>query len=144
MREAIERFFFESRWRRDEYAWRVWQEVEPLIPRHAPSPGGPTLMAGRVVRIYQRARRGSKAVVNFGPAVGALDTWWEHARPPVGKWVIVHAHPWFPPGTHSGQMVLWVDHWQSWAPGDTETRARRHQRRQEKLAARSRGETLTQ
>lgn len=136
MRGAIERFFFGGRWRRDEYAWRVWQEIEPLVPTHPLFTNQTTPIAGRVVRIYQRARRGSKATVNFGPAVGIMDTWWEHMRPPVGKWVVVHVHPWYPPGTHSGGMVLWVDHWESWAAGDTQTRALRHQRRLEKLAAR--------
>lgn len=99
-------------------------------------------MAGRVVRIYQHARRGSKALVDFGPVVGTQDTWWEFMRPPVGSWVIAHAHLWLPPGTHSEQQVLWVDHWESWASGDTPMRARRHRRRMEKEAARRGAEQI--
>jgi hypothetical protein len=135
MLKKIEALFLGGRWRRDEYAWRVWQAIEPAIPTRLPEPWGrihgPEVMrmAGRVVRIYQRARRGSKAVVDFGPVVGMQDTWWEAARPPVGHWVIVHAHLWLPPGTHSEEQVLWVDHWESWASGDVPMRARRHQRR---------------
>jgi hypothetical protein len=136
----IEALFLGRRWRRDEYAWRVWQEIEPAIPTRLPEPWSETdppevmRMAGRVVRIYQHARRGSKALVDFGPAVGTQDTWWEDARPPVGHWVIVHAHLWLPPGTHSEGQVLWVDRWESWASGDVHLRAGRHQRRLEKEA----------
>lgn len=142
MVRKIESLLFGGRRRRDEHAWRAWQEVEPLIPARFPEAGGlgrsseVLRMAGRVVRIYQRARRGSKAVVDFGPMVGLQDTWWEHKRPPVGSWVIVHAHLWLPPGTHSEQQVFWIDHWESWAEGDTPMRARRHQRRMEKEARR--------
>jgi len=141
MLRRIEALFLGGRWRRDEYAWRVWQEVEPLIPERFPEPGElgryPEVlrMAGRVVRIYQHARRGSKAVVDFGPVVGLQDTWWEHKRPPVGNWVIVQAHLWLPPGTHSEQQVFWIDQWESWAAGDTPMRAQRHQRRMEKETA---------
>lgn len=93
-------------------------------------------MAGRVVRVYQRARRGSKVIVDFGPALGHQDTWWEFKQPPVGVWVVVHAHYWDSPETHSGEYVLWIDHWESWAPGDVQMRALRHQQRLEKRAAR--------
>lgn len=99
-------------------------------------------MAGRVLRIHQRARRGNKALVDFGSVIGTQDTWWEHLRPPVGNWVIVHAHLWLPPGTHSGNQVLWIDRWESWAAGDTPKRARRHQRRMEKEAARQSAEQI--
>jgi hypothetical protein len=139
MREAIERLFFGGRWRRDEYAWRVWQNIEPLIPVTPFFSEESTRMAGRLVRIYQRARRGSKATVDFGAAAGIHDTWWEFTRPPEGSWVVVHAHPWYPPGTHSGGMVLWIDHWESWARGDTNRRALRHQLRLERIAAREAG-----
>jgi len=141
MLKKIQALFLGRQWRRDEQAWRVWQEVEPAIPTRFPEPGDEVhaaevmRMAGRVIRIYQHARRGSKALVDFGPAVGTQDTWWENARPPVGHWVIIHAHLWLPPGTHSEEQVLWVDHWESWASGDVFGRARRHQRRMEKEAA---------
>jgi hypothetical protein len=128
MRRAIEEFLFEGRWRRDEYAWRVWQGLEPLLPTAYPPAWQSVSMAGRVVRIYQRAHRGSKAVVDFGP-LGSQDTWWPSMRPPVGKWVVVSVRLWLPPGTHSGRHVLWVDHWESWAPGDVHRRAMRHERR---------------
>lgn len=68
MLRKIEALFLGGRWRRDEHAWRVWQEGEPLIPARFPEAGElgryPEVlrMAGRVVRIYQHARRGSKAV----------------------------------------------------------------------------------
>jgi len=142
MLKKIEALFFSGRWRRDEQAWRAWQEIEPAIPTRLPEPWSeidpPEVMrmAGRVIRIYQHARRGSKTLVDFGPVVGTQDTWWEDARPPIGHWVLVHAHLWLPPGTHSERQVLWVDHWESWASGDVPTRARRHQRRMEKEAAR--------
>jgi hypothetical protein len=142
MLKKIESLFLGGRWRRDEHAWRVWQEVEPAIPTRLPEaedrihPREVMRMAGRVIRIYQHARRGSKALIDFGLAVGTQDTWWEDARPPVGHWVIVHAHLWLPPGTHSEGQVLWVDHWESWASGDVPMRARRHQQRMEKEAAR--------
>lgn len=148
MLRKIESLLFGGRWRADEHAWRVWQEVEPLIPARFPEAGEPgrpsevQRMAGRVVRIYQHARRGSKALVHFGPVLGLQDTWWEHKRPPVDSWVIVHAHLWLPPGTHSEQQVLWIDEWESWADGDIRMRALRHQRRMEKEAARQ-GEAPT-
>lgn len=142
MLRKIESLLFGGRRRADEHAWRVWQEVEPLIPATFPQaerPGTfsePVRMAGRVVRIYQHARRGSKALVHFGPVLGLQDTWWEHRRPPVDSWVIVQARLWLPPGTHSEQQVFWIDEWESWADGDIRTRALRHQRRMEKEAAR--------
>ncbi|HEU5105979.1 MAG TPA: hypothetical protein VFU11_09070 [Solirubrobacterales bacterium] len=142
MLKKIQALFLRGRWRRDEHAWRAWQEVESAIPTRIPESWSETdppevmRMAGRVIRIYQHARRGSKALVDFGPAVGIQDTWWEDARPPVGHWVIVHAHLWLPPGTHSEGQVLWVDHWESWASGEVLVQARRHERRMEKEAAR--------
>jgi hypothetical protein len=132
MLKRIEALFLGGRWRRDEHAWGVWQGIEPLIPGRFPGEWEVMRMAGRVVRIYQHARRGSKALVDFGSALGTQDTWWEHARPPVGNWIVIHAHLWLPPGTHSDEHVLWVDHWESWAPGDTQMRALRHQRKMEK------------
>jgi hypothetical protein len=132
MLERIEALFLGGRWRRDEYASRVWQGIDPLIPARFPNPLEVMRMAGRVSRVYQRARRGSKVLVDFGPALGTQDTWWERMRPPVNNWVVVHAHLWLPPGTHSERPVLWVDHWESWAPGDTRMRALRHQRKLEK------------
>lgn len=142
MLRKIESLLFGSRWRADERGWRIWQEVEPLIPTRFPETGPPgtfseeVRMAGRVIRIYQRARRGSKALVHFGPVLGLQDTWWEHKRPPVDSWVIVRAHLWLPPGTHSEQQVFWIDEWESWAEGDIRMQALRHQRRIEKEAAR--------
>lgn len=147
MLKRLEALFLGGRWRRDEHAWRVWQGIGPSIPARLPDAprfgwGDPEIlrMTGRVVRIYQRARRGSKALVDFGAEIGMQDTWWEHMRPPVGSWVVVHAHLWLLPGTHSGEHVLWVDHWESWAPGDTWIRAQRHQHKLEKEQARGGGE----
>ena len=137
MLKKIEALIFGGRWRRDEYAWRAWQEIEPLIPARLP-------MLGRKAGDWeeQRARRGNKALVDFGSVIGTQDTWWEHMRPPVGHWVIVHAHLWLPPGTHSGYQVLWIDRWESWAAGDTPKRARRHKRRVERGAARQGAEQI--
>jgi hypothetical protein len=65
-------------------------------------------MAGQVVKVYQRARTGMKAVVDFR-GYGQLDTWWPARWYPPGTLVRVQAHKWMPPGTHSGQPVWWVD-----------------------------------
>ena len=132
MRQKLEALLFGRRWRRDEHAWRVWLGIEPLIPVSFPELGEDKLMAGRITRVYQRARRGTKAVVDFGPVVGTQDTWWPLMRPPVGRWVVVRAHLWLPPGTHSERHVIWIEHWASWAEGDVRLRALRHQRRMEK------------
>jgi hypothetical protein len=132
MMEKLKALLFGERWRRDEYAWRVWQGLAPRLPQRFPAEWESISMSGRVVRVYQRARRGTKATVDFGPVLGVQDTWWPFMRAPKGRWVVVTVHLWSPPGTHSGRHVLWVDHWESWAPGDTAQRARRHQRRLEK------------
>ena len=97
-------------------------------------------MAGRVMRIYQHARRGSKALVYFCSVLGRQDTWWPYMRPPVNNWVVVQTHLWLPPGTHSEQQVFWVDKWESWAPGDIQMRASRHRRRMEKASLRGEAE----
>jgi hypothetical protein len=91
------------------------------------------------MRIYQHAHRGSKALVDFGP-LGPQDTWWPSMRPPKGNWVVVRVHLWLPPGTHSGRHVLWVDQWESWAPGDVRQRAMRHERRMAKEQLRAEAE----
>jgi hypothetical protein len=132
MLKRIEAMLFGGRGRRDEHAWGVWQGIEPLIPVRFPGEWEKMSMAGRVVRVYQRARRGTKALVYFGSVLGTQDTWWPYMRPPVKNWVVVQAHLWLPPGTHSEQQVLWVDSYESWVPGDTQMRALRHQRRLEK------------
>jgi hypothetical protein len=125
----LEKLIFGGRWRRDEYAWRVWQELAPLIPNRLPEGWERMSMAGEVVRVYQRARRGTKALVYFGSAVGTRDTWWPHAHPPRKSWVVITAHIWLPPGTHSGREVLWVDGWEVRASVDVQRRALRHERR---------------
>jgi hypothetical protein len=140
MLRRIEALFLSGRWRRDEHAWSVWQGIEPLIPTSFPGEWEKMSMAGRVVRVYQHAHRGTKALVYFGSVLGTQDTWWPYMRPRVEQWVIVQAHLWLPPGTHSEQQVLWVDKWESWATGDTQIRALRHRRRMEKEAARREGE----
>lgn len=132
MRKRLEALLFGGRWKRDEYAWRVWLGIESLVPTSFPGIGEDKLMAGRVTRIYQHAHRGTKAVVDFGPVVGLQDTWWPLMTPPVGRWVVVRTHLWLPPGTHSEQHVIWIEHWESWADGDVQLRALRHQRRIEK------------
>lgn len=131
MRRKLEELIMGGRWRRDEHAWRVWQGLAPMLPGELPYPWEIKLMTGRVVRNYQPARRGTKAVMDFGAAVGMQDTWWPRMRPPVGTWVVIRARLWEPPGTHSEQNVLWVESWESWAPGDVWTRASRHEKRLE-------------
>jgi hypothetical protein len=133
MWQKLENLFFGRRWKRDEYGWRVWLGIEPLIAAAFPEVGEHKRMAGRVTRVYQQARSGTKAVVDFGPVIGPQDTWWPQTRPPVGRWVVVQTHLWLPPGTHSGQHVIWIEHWESWADGDIQLRAARHQRRMEKV-----------
>jgi hypothetical protein len=135
MWEKIETFFnFTNSRRRDEHAAWVWQGIGPLVPADLPEIGEHKLMAGQVLRTYQRANRGTKAVVHFGAEIGEQDTWWEWMNPPVGRWVIVRASLWLPPGTHSGEHVIWINSWESWAPADTYKRALRHQLRMERLA----------
>jgi len=125
MWKRLEALLFGGRWKRDEHAWRVWLGIEPLVPTSFPEIGEHKLMAGRVTRIYQRAHRGTKAVVDFGPVVGIQDTWWPRMTPAVGRWVVVRTHLWLPPGTHSEQHVIWIEHW------DVRQRALRHLRRME-------------
>lgn len=137
MRRKIEALFYGRRWRADEHAWRVWQNLAPLVPTSFAALDSGQPIAGRVYRIYQQARRGTKAVVHFGDAVGPQDTWWEEMRPTVNQWVVVRTHLWFPPGTHSGQHVVWVDGWESRAAGDVYVRALRHERRLEKEGLRT-------
>lgn len=134
MRERIERFFFQYRWQRDEYAWAVWQNVLAHRARIAPNYWQRRLVSGQVIRVYQRARKGSKALVDFGPPVGVQDTWWPARTPPRGRFVLVEAHLWPGGGTHSGGPVVWIDRWDSIAPADVLKRARRHERRMAKLA----------
>lgn len=104
----------------------IWQD-----PPHLPNPWPPNQpMLGVVGRSYQRARRGTKVWVHFGSYHGQRDTWWEGRRPPArGTYVVVVAHVWNPPGTHSGREVIWIDQvidvlspWLVW-------RGRRHARR---------------
>jgi hypothetical protein len=136
VQERIERFFFEHRWRLDEHAWGVWQSVVAYRAQVAPTYWRRgQLFSGQVVRTYQRARRGSKAIVDFGPPVGLQDTWWPGRTPPRGKFVFVEAHLWPGGGTHSGGPVIWIERWDSTAPKDVLKRARRHERRMAKLAA---------
>lgn len=135
MRRRIEALLYGRRWREDEHAWRVWQGLAPLVPASADALDSGRPLAGRVERVYQQARRGTKALVHFGAAVGLQDTWWEGTRPPVGRWVVVRTRLWLPPGTHSEEQVVWIEGWDSWAPGDVYSRALRHERRLERDGA---------
>jgi hypothetical protein len=136
MWRKVEEFFFGDRWKGDEYAWRVWQSVVRYQPAVGPSLWRrPGLVCGQVTRVYQRARHGTKALVDFGPVVGVQDTWWPGRTPPRGRFVFVEAHLWPGPDTHSGGPVIWIDRWDSTASGDVLRRARRHERRMAKLAA---------
>jgi hypothetical protein len=115
----------------DEQAWHAWQRLAPYM-NCPPPPAGPrgqsAIMLGKVQQVYQNGRRGDKAMVNFGIA-GVWDTWWEGMRPRSGNWVLVSVHLWIPPGTHSGQPVLWVDNLYEAHPGDLAMRAERHTQR---------------
>jgi hypothetical protein len=127
--DALDRFFFEGRRRADEAAWRAWVEITALRPVAMPGMWGQELAAGYVVRVYQRARRGTKALVDFGEVIGVQDTWWPESCPEVGSWISAYVHLWLPPGTHSDEPVLWVDSWESRLPARTLKRALRHQAR---------------
>jgi hypothetical protein len=133
MRRKLEERLFGKRRRMDAAAWESWQYVESLRPRELPPVVGSMLMAGRVSRIYQNARGGTKALVDFGAPLGVQDTWWEQMRPPLNVWVVVEAHLWLPPGTHSEQHVLWVDRWDSTLSSSQLKRALRHNVRLGKL-----------
>ncbi len=111
-----------GRRRRDERAWRTWGEL--TTQRRAPGQ-----MVGQVSHVYQHAKRGSKAIVDFGPGLGRLDTWWPGSRPKLGQWVLVRAHRWTPPGTHSGTYVWWIDGVDGIWPADLRTRAERFAKR---------------
>ena len=137
MHRRIEAFLYGRRWRADERAWETWQNLAPLVPSSFAALDSGQPVAGRVSRIYQQAQRGTKAVVHFGLAVGPQDTWWEQMRPVTNQWVVVRTHLWFPPGTHSGQHVVWINGWESRAAGDVYTRALRHERRLEKEGSRT-------
>jgi hypothetical protein len=115
----------------DEQAWYAWQRLAPYSNSPPPPPGPrgqSVMMLGKVQQVYQNGRRGDKAMVNFGNA-GVWDTWWEGMRPRSGDWVLVSVHLWTPPGTHSGQPVLWVDNLYEAHPGDLTMRAERHVQR---------------
>lgn len=136
MWRKLQELLFGDRWKGDEYAWRVWQSVGEYQARVGPSHWHPPgLVSGRVLRTYQRARAGTKALVDFGPVVGIQDTWWPARVPPRGCFVFVEAHLWPGPDTHSGGPVIWIDRWDSTAPKDVQKRALRHERRMAKLAA---------
>ena len=97
------------------------------------SPSGPRAsgkMLGRVLRVYQRAQTGSKVIVAFEPPVNPQDTWWPGQCPKKGTWVLVAAHLWQPPGTHSGHPVWWIDQVAGVWPGNLERRAARFERLQ--------------
>lgn len=55
-----------GRRRRDEEAWRLWHHLDSLRPTELPPSWGNALMAGRVARIYQRARTGTKVLIDLG------------------------------------------------------------------------------
>lgn len=137
MLKALDRFLFEGRRRTDEAAWRAWIEIVSMRPTSMPGEWDQALVAGYVVRVYQRARRGTKALVNFGEIVGIQDTWWPDCCPEVGSWISAYMHLWLPPGTHSDEPVLWVDSWEARLPASSLKRGLRHQARLEKAQRRS-------
>ncbi|WP_103382325.1 hypothetical protein [Pseudonocardia dioxanivorans] len=130
-----------GRRRKDAAAWEVVQSVvAPHYPVAAPRADWERRrMAGNVIQVYQRAPSGTKVLVDFGAHAGCWDTWWKGRRPANGCWVLVDCHLWVPPGTHSGQPVLWVDSWLGEWPGDLLLRARRHERRLGRPSPRSAG-----
>lgn len=129
MRKQIEALFYGRRWRDDEHAWGQWQNLAALVPSDFAALNWGQPVAGRIYSVHQRARRGTKAVVHFGDAVGSQDTWWEQMWPEPNQWVVVRTHLWFPPGTHSGEHVVWIDSWDSRAGGDVFLRAQRHEQK---------------
>lgn len=135
MLERLGQILFGGRRRRDEAAWRTWLQLGSYRLATLPPQLGSVRAVGRVTRIYQAARRGSKALVDFGDPIGLQDTWWEHTRPPVGAWVVVDVHLWLPPGTHSDEQVIWVDAWAATFTPAMHRQAMRHQRRMRKHEA---------
>ncbi|HSS03755.1 MAG TPA: hypothetical protein VLK89_01030 [Solirubrobacterales bacterium] len=133
----LDKFFFGRRRRLDEEAWNTWHALVAMRPATMPPEWGRTLVAGYVVRVYQRAHRGTKALVSFGDFVGVQDTWWPGTCPQVGSWITAYVHLWRPPGTHSDEPVLWVDSWESQWPASAQRRALRHQARMEKASRRA-------
>lgn len=97
-------------------------------------------MLGRVDRVYQHARGGTKVIVDFGGG-GRWDTWWPNSRPSPGHWVLVDCHLWYPPGTHSGRPVVWIDAWHQQWSDKAVRRAKRHERRLDRGSIRTRRET---
>ena len=121
--------------RRDAEAYEVWQRVvawtdPPALPAGWPHATTTGPMAGRVTQCQTYAR-GSKAFVHFGRHLDTQDTWWPRTVgvPAPGSYVVVSAHLWAPPGTHSGRDVLWIDEWHWAVPARTVRRADRYARR---------------
>lgn len=124
--------------RRDHEAWQeVEQHLRPYLNRPAPRVDWQEqTMAGLVERIYQRARSGTKVIVDFGDQAGSWDTWWPNRVPLLNRWVLVKGRLWTPPGTHSGEPVIYIVAWLNEWPGDIVRRAQRHERRQAKMKQR--------
>jgi hypothetical protein len=112
----------------DAEAWARWGQLTSRW-RTGGYPGSQPAF-GRVVRVYQHARSGTKALMDFG-AHGRRDTWWPLGlgRPRSGMWLALRGHMWVPPGTHSGKPVLWIDQVLGVYPPDLAKRAQRHERR---------------
>ncbi|MHB1773384.1 MAG: hypothetical protein ACYCST_16920 [Acidimicrobiales bacterium] len=113
--------------RRDEGSWRTWRSMSALPPPPL-RPWSNSLVFGQVVWVTQRARRGTKVNVHF-VQIGMQDTWWPWQCPRKGTWVLVRAHLWVPPGTHSGRDVWWIDSTEGAWPRSLARQARRHERR---------------
>lgn len=108
-----------GRRRRDERAWRDWQQLEAI--RAEPLEHGQ--MVGRVYQVYQQARDGTKAFVDFDPPIGRQDTWWPWRRLGRGEWVLVRAHLGW--GPHHEREVWYIDAVDKVWPADLATRAER-------------------
>lgn len=130
---------FTKRRKTDEEAWNTWSWLSAKVTENrAPDRNWTSSeLVGRVGHVYQRARKGTKAVVHFGSSMGAWDTWWPGKCPTPGEWVMIQTHLWWPPGTHSGRPVLWVDTWRANWPTKLDHQAGRHQHQLEKLARRA-------
>jgi hypothetical protein len=130
---------FARRRRRDAEAYQIWRQVSawtdpPTLPPTGRRDWRATStqpMVGWVTHSRVFAR-GTKAFVDFGRHLGTQDTWWPRdvGIPAPRTYVVVCAHLWRPPGTHSGDNVLWIDECRSTIPARIVKRANRHVRRQ--------------
>jgi len=124
------------RWLRGIRERRDAQAAEHVDAVHAECIDNPSLVLVRVVKVYQKARRGTKAIVVHEDDGRPQDTWFERMRPRVGSYYLVQrCSAW---GPHNSNPDTLYVHW----IGAHLTRrmvkaANRHHRRWEKAGYRA-------